>query len=208
MKFVAISFTLKGQSFEDIKLVLEKLSIMHNAVNGNVCLVHGFMPRALVIEKGFGTEVVDTLDKLFPYQMNCYVGGPQREVMASIIKEQRGLVYTIGEIKEGVAEELVAYEKATRFITRLPLGWDGVLNQVAPPPTEGEFRVRTSFNVTNSSTVDTLKQAGAAFIDLVDSINYGKELSPKESASFGRLKATAMTAIEEGTMWAVKAATI
>ena len=208
MRFIAIAFTLKGQSFEEIQLVLEKLSIMHNATNGNVCLVHGFMPRAVVLEKGFGTEVVDTLDKLFPYQLNCYVGGPQRQIMSDIIKQQKGLVYSIGEVKEGVAEEMAEYEKATRFITKLPLGWDGTLNMVAPPQTEGEYRVRIRFNPSATGVVDKIKQAGADFIDLINDMKVERELGARDQQSLGRLKSLAMTEVEHGVSDAVKAATV
>lgn len=64
-------------------------------------------------------------------------------------------------------------------------------------PTLGEQRVRSTFNVSNNSDVDMIKMAVAELIDRVDVL---KDLDP-------RLAALAMTAFEEGAMWAVKLAT-
>lgn len=69
--------------------------------------------------------------------------------------------------------------------------------------TLGEARVRTSFNPSNNSIVDQIKQKSAELIDLVGTIPDGSE-APREA---GRLKALAMTSYEEASMWAVKAAT-
>ncbi len=73
--------------------------------------------------------------------------------------------------------------------------------------TEGEFRVRTTFNPSNDSIIDQIKQKGADLINLIDSLQ-PKDLEDKRNcASMGRLKSLAMTEIESGTSWAVKAAT-
>jgi hypothetical protein len=61
----------------------------------------------------------------------------------------------------------------------------------------GEQRVRVDFNVSNNSDVDMIKLAAAELIDRIDTL---KGRDP-------RLAALAMTAIEEGAMWAVKLAT-
>ena len=61
-------------------------------------------------------------------------------------------------------------------------------------PSVGELRVRTDFNVGDSSDVDKIKKASAELINIVDS---AKEKDP-------RLAALAMTAYEEAAMWAVK----
>ena len=63
--------------------------------------------------------------------------------------------------------------------------------------TIGEQRVRTTFNPSNDSTVDQLKQKAAELINLCETL---KEKDP-------RLASLAQTAFEEGAMWAVKAAT-
>lgn len=66
--------------------------------------------------------------------------------------------------------------------------------------TKGEERVRVTFNPSNQDYVFQLKSLGAQMINLIEehSTNQVEVL---------RLKALAMTAIEEGTMWAVKMAT-
>lgn len=61
----------------------------------------------------------------------------------------------------------------------------------------GEIRVRTEFNVDNSSFVDEIKQLTASLINMVEGL---KDRDP-------RLVAIAQTAYEEACMWAVKAAT-
>jgi hypothetical protein len=66
--------------------------------------------------------------------------------------------------------------------------------------TLGEYRVGISFNPGGNPVVDKIKRAAADLIDLVESIR--TEVGESE-----RLKALAMTHIEDGAMWAVKAAT-
>lgn len=66
--------------------------------------------------------------------------------------------------------------------------------------TTGEYRVGITFNPSNSGEVAALKTKAAEFIDIIDSIDV-------RCAEQGRLKALAMTAIEDGAMWAVKAST-
>lgn len=70
--------------------------------------------------------------------------------------------------------------------------------------TLGEYRVRTDFNASNSTTVSELKNAFAHLIDSVASL-------PEKEGEEGearRLKALANTRLEEAAMWAVKAATL
>jgi hypothetical protein len=65
----------------------------------------------------------------------------------------------------------------------------------------GESRVRTTFNPSDSSIVQHIKERAAEFINYVD----GKIDAPTPEQA--RLKALALTAIEEAAMWAVKAVT-
>lgn len=67
--------------------------------------------------------------------------------------------------------------------------------------TLGESRVRTTFNPSDDSTVQHIKERAAEFINYVN-----QNIDPKDS-EVARLKALALTAIEESAMWAVKAAT-
>ena len=72
----------------------------------------------------------------------------------------------------------------------------------------GENRVRTDFNVSNSSVVDDVKSKSAQLINLVQNgIDIPEGTPPEAQGEFVRLKSLAMTAYEEAAMWAVKAAT-
>jgi len=66
--------------------------------------------------------------------------------------------------------------------------------------TLGEKRVRIDFNVTGESAVDVIKQKSAELINIIASC-------PSEEGEVKRLMALAMTDIENGAMWAVKAVT-
>ncbi|MCY3878071.1 MAG: hypothetical protein OXF74_02690 [Rhodobacteraceae bacterium] len=70
----------------------------------------------------------------------------------------------------------------------------------APAQTFGQRRVRCGFNPSGNDAVDGIKRRAAELIDLVDT------WTPRTAEAL-RLKALAMTAIEEGSMWAVKAVT-
>ncbi|MCW7552138.1 hypothetical protein NX722_05655 [Endozoicomonas gorgoniicola] len=64
------------------------------------------------------------------------------------------------------------------------------------PITEGEHRVRIDFNPSGDTRVTEIKSLAVELIDLVHF--YGKD---------DRCTALAMTAFEEGVMWAVKSIT-
>lgn len=68
--------------------------------------------------------------------------------------------------------------------------------------TKGEYRVGLSFNPSGNQMVDDIKAQAAALIDLIEQIS-----DVPAGGEVIRLKALAQTAIEEGAMWAVKAAT-
>lgn len=83
--------------------------------------------------------------------------------------------------------------------------------------TKGEYRVGIAFNPSADDKVAKIKRAAADLMDLIDTIplpDWPDELSHDEEIRISaqedevlRLKALAQTAIEEGAMWAVKAAT-
>jgi hypothetical protein len=88
--------------------------------------------------------------------------------------------------------------------------------QETPTPTLGEQRVRTTFNPSNESVVDRIKQKSAELIDLLqaernDEVSKTYDKTPEQlQAQSGeklRLISLAQTAYEEAAMWAVKAAT-
>jgi hypothetical protein len=76
--------------------------------------------------------------------------------------------------------------------------------------TKGEYRVGIAFNPSSVGIVDQIKRAAADLIDLIETVENPQphnEASGLRAAEIGRLKALAQTAIEDGAMWAVKAAT-
>ena len=74
--------------------------------------------------------------------------------------------------------------------------------------TLGEKRVRVDFNVSKDAYVSEIKQKAAELINLIDSAANKPEWNDETLKEWFRLKALALTAFEEGAMWAVKAATI
>lgn len=79
------------------------------------------------------------------------------------------------------------------------------MTQAVASQTLGEKRVRTSFNPSNDSAIDRIKQQTARIIDYLDEMSNGTE---KEiAAEQRRLIEKAQDAYEEAAMWAVKAAT-
>lgn len=66
-------------------------------------------------------------------------------------------------------------------------------------PTKGQTRVGVSFNPSTLTAVDDIKAKAAELIDMIDAL-------PGPDPEVGRCKALAMTEIETGAMYAVKAA--
>ena len=69
--------------------------------------------------------------------------------------------------------------------------------------TIGAYKVGVSFT-TGNPVVHGIKERAASLITVIDSI---EETDPASHGEVARLRALAMTAIENGAMWAVKAAT-
>lgn len=73
----------------------------------------------------------------------------------------------------------------------------------APPAlTTGGYRVGVTFNPSQSPNVDRIKAQAASLIDTILAI-----VPEGERSEAARCAAIACTAIEDGAMWAVKAAT-
>lgn len=70
--------------------------------------------------------------------------------------------------------------------------------------THGEFLVGISFNPGGNAMVNVLKEKAAALIDIIETI---EPSANQISGEVQRLKALAVTHIEDAAMWAVKAAT-
>ena len=76
--------------------------------------------------------------------------------------------------------------------------------------TKGEYRVGISFNPSQDDAVSRIKRAAADLIDMIEDIAVPPAQADGDvmrSEEVFRLKALAQTAIEDGAMWAVKAAT-
>lgn len=119
MQAIIIAFTLKGQDFEKIEKVLAEISSkkLHP-----ILAIHGFMPRRVLIEKNFPLNVVNALDKHFPMQLNMYYDGqPLRQEMAVVGRKLDATVHLIGEMKEGVAEEIDLYKREGLAIRGYPI---------------------------------------------------------------------------------------
>ena len=71
--------------------------------------------------------------------------------------------------------------------------------------TKGEYRVGITFNPSNDDKVGQIKRSAADLIDLIETVATGG--TDAQSIEVARLRALAQTAVEEGAMWAVKAAT-
>ena len=64
------------------------------------------------------------------------------------------------------------------------------------------------FNTTRSSYVELVKEKSAELINIINTCTENVEWDDETREEWKRLKSLAMTSIEEGAMWAVKAATI
>jgi len=73
--------------------------------------------------------------------------------------------------------------------------------------TKGEYRVGITFNPSNDDMVGRIKRAAADLIDMIEGIDLPNGGFSPHGHEVSRLKVLAQTAIEEGAMWAVKAAT-
>lgn len=73
--------------------------------------------------------------------------------------------------------------------------------------TLGEYRVGINFNPSGDDEVGKIKRMAADMIDAVYAIEDVFDMTPFQTSERKRLKALAMTHIEDAAMWAVKAAT-
>lgn len=121
MNAIILAFTLKGQEWNLIKDSIERVAYLAFLEDSPTVLIHGFLPRKVVLEKSFPTDVIDALDEFFPIQLNLYKDQPLRSEMAVVGKALNAKVYIIGEVKEGVAEEEKFYKENGMEIIYIPL---------------------------------------------------------------------------------------
>lgn len=200
MKMIALAFTLKGQNFSEIKKVLADL----RPKIGPAVLVHGFMPRELVVKQGFSTDLVDTLEEMFPFQLNLFAdGAPLRKDMAELLKQAGAQVYVIGEVKDGVAEEVGLYQANRIQVSFLPLGWNG--NLISRPLTYGEKAVGLTFNHGEGPIFHQVSDAKNVCAKAIDQMNDLRELSA--SGEYKALSTIAIRKLQSAQMDMVKAIT-
>lgn len=121
-KYIGISFTLKGTNWDRIAEKIATIAKGYADEQQKVILVHGFMPRDVVMYKGFDTKVIDLLNQKFPLTLNLYRdGAPLRDEMAELLSSKKGTVYVIGPIIEGVATEVAEYRMKGINIIEVPL---------------------------------------------------------------------------------------
>lgn len=73
--------------------------------------------------------------------------------------------------------------------------------------TLGQKRVRTAFNPSSTSIVDSIKSKAAELIDEINKMPKPENLKDEDLGEFIRCKSVSMTEIESAAHWAVKAAT-
>lgn len=122
MRYICISFTLKGQDWEKIAAVLDSIALEYEGKD--VVLIHGFLPRHILRERGIPETVLDKLQNLFYYQINCvnpHNGEVNRMTMANLADKLNARVYVVGEIQEGVSAEVDEYQRLGLQIIHRPL---------------------------------------------------------------------------------------
>lgn len=120
MKAITLSFTLKNQDFNLIKskiLEIKSLNPEHNV------LIHGFMARGELEEKGISTEVIDFLESEFSKIYNLRAEGVTlRKDIASLSRRLNSLIYVIGDkTASGVVEEIQEFESLGLTINYIPI---------------------------------------------------------------------------------------
>ena len=148
-------------------------------------------------------------------------------------KEKDGWVH--GEVKDAEAKThpcIMSYDDLPPDQKLKDCLFAAVVGALAPevvdpledekPQSKGKYRVGVDFNPSGNPTVNYIKLCAAELVDVIEAISLPPMvLGPGTSDAGGevshtgmtytdevaRLKALAQTAIEEGAMWAVKAAT-
>lgn len=117
MKAIVIAFTLKNQDPMGILATLETIK----ELEPDAILIHGFLPRQVVLHKQLPMDVVNALEEHFPIQLNMWKEVPLRDEMAVVAKRLKAQVYVIGDIREGVRDEVDLYRSQGLNIVHFPL---------------------------------------------------------------------------------------
>jgi len=86
-KDYSVHFTLKGQTLEQIKEAFDILLMTESLVKEtDDVLHHCFLPRIVVEQRGWTTEVLDFLRQINPFK---FVGIEQQKAMLRIVKAKK-----------------------------------------------------------------------------------------------------------------------
>lgn len=117
---VSIHFTTKGQTVEEINKKLDNYIIENQedlpfdfseSTSPRSVLHHCFLPKKIVEEKKFSTEIYDIILDSVSEQKVCWYGVSDyglpwdRRLMLENLAKINGIAVFIGEIKDGVLEE-------------------------------------------------------------------------------------------------------
>lgn len=212
-QFVSLSFTLKGQELEAIKTTIAKLSAELHERHECVILVHGFMPKDVVIEKGFSLEVVHCLKEHFPHQIEFYKEGDlegMRKRMAAFLKQNKGCAYVIGDATGGVADEIDHYLAAGVQVHGLPLLFDDMI-PAKNCLTYGQKLAGVDFNPSGNKNVREIKELTAKLIDLIANLKSAHRMNESDQITIDLDKISmfnqSISYLQAAQMFAVKAET-
>lgn len=118
MKTIVIAFTLKNQ---DEHLIAGGIKKIYEKV-GACIVLSGHLPTVLVNRKKFDNFISNQLDLYFPMRL-CLNDGVQvfRKELAAMAMKLDAEVYVIGEIRDGVKEEIDLYTEAGLPVHEIPL---------------------------------------------------------------------------------------
>lgn len=97
---ISIHWTPKGQDVDEFEKNVAFIAGVCSAQD--VHLIHGFMTREMVEEKGFPQTINDALDRWFPGHESVWKDGVLNRNLLSCGQD---VAFVIGELKEGVLEE-------------------------------------------------------------------------------------------------------
>lgn len=110
IKDLSIHFTIKDQKLSEIqKKLFDYLESNPNIMDEKTFIHHCFLPREIVEQKEFSTDVVDFLDDLSGEQVIWFTTMDQleerRNLMFKTLAKDQGTALFIGDIKAGVKIE-------------------------------------------------------------------------------------------------------
>jgi hypothetical protein len=122
MKVVILSFTLKGQSIEDVITTLKQIAAEEDVEN--LYVYSGHMSPKDAKNLGYSPQLGEVLKELFPNYTSFYVegAGTQRKMMVDLASRFEARAIVIGEYRgTNVEEEIELCRNAGIEIEFLPI---------------------------------------------------------------------------------------